>query len=334
MDSLTGSATSIHAEGILFSTFRSTFKPSFLPKALRFQAPFLSKSRVSWASSVKASSSSTPPNPIPRTIGSATSGALVLAATTAALLAGKFSSPSRARAEHSAPPATDERTEATEDETKSDSSTLTQFLESNSEAVGALRTTLYKKLEEGEDSEAMEILKRLMAAQPAETEWKFLAARILNEMGEAAESRRLFEDILAVDPLSFEALFENAVLMDRCGEGNSVIERLERALELARDEQKEKAARDVRLIMAQIQFLQKNVDEALSTYEELAREDPKDYRPYFCQGVIYSLLDRNKEAREKFSKYHELSPKKFEVDAYLQSPLSRVKLFGTGDSEI
>lgn len=324
----------MHAEEILFSTFRSTFKPSSPHKALRLQALFLSKSRVSPSSSVRASSSSTPPNSLPRTIGSAASGALVLATTMAALLAGKFSAPPPARAELSAPPVTEERTEATEDETKSDSSTLSQFLESNSEAVGALRTTLYKKLEEAEDSEALEILERLMAAQPAETEWKFLAARLLNEMGEAAESRRLFEEILVIDPLSFEALFENAVLMDRCGEGKAVIERLERALELARVEQKEKAARDVRLIMAQIQFLHNNVDEALSSYEELAIEDPKDYRPYFCQGVIYSLLDRNKEAREKFSKYHELSPKKFEVDAYLQSSLSRVKLFGTRDSEI
>jgi len=143
----------------------------------------------------------------------------------------------------------------------------------------------------------------------------------------------MHEEILAIDPLLFEALFENAVLMDRCGEGEAVIERLEQALEIARSEQNEKSARDVRLIMAQIKYLQKNVDEALEDYE-LSREDPKDYRPYFCQGVIFSFLYRNKEAKEKFAKYKELAPKKFDVDAYLQTPLSRAKLFGTEDSEI
>ncbi|XP_039121558.1 protein SLOW GREEN 1, chloroplastic [Dioscorea cayenensis subsp. rotundata] len=208
------------------------------------------------------------------------------------------------------------------------------LLKSNAGAIGSLRALLYQKLDDGEDTEALTILNHLISAQPDETEWKFLAARLLNEMGEPAESRKLFEEILAVDPLSFEALFENAVLMDRCGEGEAVIERLERALDLARSEQKEKAARDVRLIMAQIQFLQKNVDAALASYEELTKEDPKDYRPYFCQGVIYSMLNRNKEAREKFAKYHELSPKKFEVNGYLQTPLSRVKLFGTEQSEL
>lgn len=150
-------------------------------------------------------------------------------------------------------------------------------------------------------------------------------------MGEANESRKLYEDILAIDPLSFEALFENAVLMDRCGEGEAVIERLEQALEIARSGENEKSARDVRLIMAQIKYLQKNVDEALEDYEELIKEDSKDYRPYFCQGAILSLLERNKEAKEKFAKYKELAPEKFEVDAYLQTSLSRAKIFGTED---
>uniref|UniRef100_A0A5B7A2P0 Uncharacterized protein n=1 Tax=Davidia involucrata TaxID=16924 RepID=A0A5B7A2P0_DAVIN len=212
-----------------------------------------------------------------------------------------------------------------------ESSPLLQFLESNSEAVDALKSLLQQKLEVGEDEEALKILKKLVSAQPGQTEWKFLMARLLNEMGEIGKSRNVFEEILKVNPLSFEALFENALLMDRCGEGEAVIRRLEEALRIAEDEKKVKEARDVRLIMAQIQFLQKNVEEALRGYDDLAREDPNDFRPYFCKGMIYSLLDRNNEAREQFAKYRELSPKKFEVEGYLRSPLSRMKLFGTDE---
>lgn len=47
--------------------------------------------------------------------------------------------------------------------------------------------------------------------------------------------------------------------------------------------------------------------------------------------MIYSLLDRNAEAKEEFAKYRQLSPKKFEVEGYLRTPLSRMKLFGTND---
>lgn len=302
----------IHGDRSLFASSH----PSLNPK------PRFVFSKPSRILCVKASSN--PKYPIFQTLQSTASGAILLSATAAALLTG---APLRARAEQ--PVTTEEQFRS-----QSHGSALSEFLESNAGAIGSLRALLYQKLDDGEDTEALTILNHLISAQPDETEWKFLAARLLNEMGEPAESRKLFEEILAVDPLSFEALFENAVLMDRCGEGEAVIERLERALDLARSEQKEKAARDVRLIMAQIQFLQKNVDAALASYEELTKEDPKDYRPYFCQGVIYTMLNRNKEAREKFAKYHELSPKKFEVNGYLQTPLSRVKLFGTEQSEL
>jgi tetratricopeptide (TPR) repeat protein len=211
------------------------------------------------------------------------------------------------------------------------SSPLSEFLESNSEAVEALKSLLQQKLENGEDEEALKVLRRLVSAQPNVTEWKFVMARLSSEMGDTENARKVFEEILESNPLWFEALFENALLMDRCGEGEKVITRLEEALRIAEaeGESKAKEARDVRLIMAQIQFLQKNVEEALKSYQELAKEDPHDFRPYFCQGMIYSLLDRNVEAREQFAKYRQLSPKKFEVEGYLRTPLSRMKLFGS-----
>ncbi|KAH7510556.1 hypothetical protein FEM48_ZijujUnG0114200 [Ziziphus jujuba var. spinosa] len=212
------------------------------------------------------------------------------------------------------------------------SSPLSEFLESNSEAIEALKSLLQQKLENGEDEEALKIVKRLVSAQPESNEWKFLMARLLSEMGETESARHVFEEILERNPLSFEALFENALLMDRRGEGEDVIKRLEEALRTAEEEHKAKEARDVKLIIAQIQFLQKNVEEALKIYQELLKEDPNDFRPYFCRGMIYSLLDRNVEAREQFEKYRQLSPKKFEVEGYLRTPLSRMKLFGTDEN--
>lgn len=220
---------------------------------------------------------------------------------------------------------------ATLEEKSEESSPLSEFLE-NSEALGALKSALQQKLEDGEDGEALKVLERIVSAQPEVVEWKFLMARLLGEMGETDRARDVFEEILASNPLSFEALFGNALLMDQCGEGDAVIRRLEDALRTAENENKLKEARDVRLIMAQMQFLRKNVDEALRSYEELEKEDPSDFRPYFCKGMIYTLQDRNEEAREQFAKYRERSPKKFEVEGFLQTPLSRMKLFGT-DSE-
>lgn len=211
-------------------------------------------------------------------------------------------------------------------------SPLSEFLETDNESIKALKSLLQQKLELGEDEEALKILKNLISLQPEETEWKFIAARLTIEMGDTDTARSFYEEILKSNPLSFEALFENALLMDRCGEGEAVIERLEDALRVAVEDNKEKEARDVKLIMAQIQFLRKNVDEALGLYEVLIKEDPDDFRPYFCRGMIYTLLDKNDEAKEQFAKYKELSPKKLEVDGYWRTFLSRIKDFGTDQS--
>ncbi|XP_068333740.1 protein SLOW GREEN 1, chloroplastic-like [Pyrus communis] len=270
------------------------------------------------------------PNPILQTLKRYAKAAILIGVT-AAVFTTK-SSTLLARAEP--PPALTEEapTQVTDDENNQSSSPLSDFLGSNSEAIDALKSLLQQKLENGEDDEALKILQRLVAAQPSATEWKFMMARVLSEMGENESARQVFEEILASNPLSFEALFENALLMDRCGEGEAVIKRLEDSLQVAEEENKAKEARDVKLIMAQVQFLQKNVEDALNSYNELVKEDPKDFRPYFCRGMIYSLLDRNAEATEQFEKYRQLSPKKFEVDGYFRKPLSRVKVFGSDEN--
>ncbi|KAJ8770002.1 hypothetical protein K2173_009085 [Erythroxylum novogranatense] len=259
-------------------------------------------------------------------------GATVSMATKFSILPAKAQTPATLAEQTSEQVLEDDQKEA-ENESQNKTDPLGQFLNSSTEAVESLKTLLQKKLENGEDGEALKVLERLVSEQPSEVEWKFLTARLLNEMGQTQNARQMFEEILQLNPLSFEALFENALLMDRCGEGQGVISRLQEALDIAQEENKVKEARDVRLIMAQIQFLQKNVDEALKSYDQLSKEDPSDFRPYFCRGMIYSLLDRNEEARDEFSKYRELSPRKFEVEGYLRTPLSRMKVFGSNEDK-
>uniref|UniRef100_A0A2K1ZH54 Uncharacterized protein n=1 Tax=Populus trichocarpa TaxID=3694 RepID=A0A2K1ZH54_POPTR len=278
-----------------------------------------------------SSSNHTSKSPLTQKLKTLTKTAILIGV--AASIAGKFPVlPAKAETPAALTEQNPALEEEEEEENQSDPSTpLQAFLESNAEAIESLKSLLQQKLENGQDEEALKIIKLLVSAQPEVTEWKFLMARLLNETGRAQDARNVFEEILVANPLSFEALFENALLMDRCGEGEAVIRRLQGALDIAEEENKVKEARDVRLIMAQIQFLQKNVEEALKSYQELSKEDPEDFRPYFCRGMIYSLLDRNEEAKEQFAKYRELSPKKFEVEGYLRTSLSRMKLFGSNE---
>ncbi|PIN17778.1 hypothetical protein CDL12_09553 [Handroanthus impetiginosus] len=313
----------------LSSVHNSSTTHIFRPGHILFSHKTLKKNLTVKA----AASSNIPPSSTPNSSISPLKAA-ACAVIFAAAAFGKFSH-LPARAEISSPPETLTEELCNEDthqeEQKTENSPLTELLGSNSEAIDALRKLLQEKLEAGEDKESLSILRQLSSAQPENSEWKFLIARVLNEMGRIQEARDSFEEILAKNPLSFEALFENALLMDRSGERDAVMRRLEEALGVAENENKLKEARDVKLIMAQMQFLRKNVEEAMRSYDELVKEDPSDFRPYFCRGMIYSLMDKNVEAREQFAKYRELSPKKFEVEGYLRTPLSRMKLSGTDE---
>jgi len=277
---------------------------------------------------VKAQSSN---SPILHHLKTLAGAALFTAATTTAAFTFP-ASPARAEPPPTLTEVVDETDAVVTDADAGMTSPLSEFLETNNESIEALKSLLQQKIELGEDEEALKILKNLISLQPEEADWKFIAARLTTEMGDTDTARSFYEEILKSNPLSFEALYENAVLMDRCGEGEAVIERLEDALRVAVEDNKEKEARDVKLIMAQIQFLRKNVDEALGLYEVLIKEDPNDFRPYFCRGMIYALLHKNDEAKEQFAKYKELSPKKFEVDGYWRTFLSRIKDFGTDQS--
>nr|QQP23411.1 protein prenylyltransferase superfamily protein [Sedum alfredii] len=208
---------------------------------------------------------------------------------------------------------------------------LAELLQENKEAVEVLKALLHNKLLNGEDELALKILNQLVEAQPKEAEWRYLRARMLNEMDLTEEARKAFEEILKSDPLNYEALFENALLMMRCGESAGVIRRLEEALRIANKKGKRKEARDVRLIIAQMKFLQNDVDEALNCYDELIREDPNDFRTHFTKGMIYTMINRIDDAKEEFTKYKKLSPKKSELQNFLKTPLSRMLVYGTSD---
>lgn len=162
-------------------------------------------------------------------------------------------------------------------------------------------------------------MRSLISAQPEQPTWKFQIAKLLNKMGNVKEAGSVYEEILAKDPLSIEALSENLLLLKEEGEIGNMRKRLDGVLKMAEDENKGFEAREVKLIIAQLEFLLDNFEEALKRYEELVREDPNDYRPYFSIGVIYVALDKGNEAREQFNKYRELSGRKFGVEGFLKA---------------
>ncbi|XP_071722781.1 protein SLOW GREEN 1, chloroplastic-like [Rutidosis leptorrhynchoides] len=176
---------------------------------------------------------------------------------------------------------------------------LSGFMDSAFEQMNSL---MKRHLESGDAEGAMKPLKRFFSMPPDAPEWKNVMARLLN-VGQTELARQLYEEMLSLKPFSVESWSDTDFTFDQVAKAG-VMRRLEEALTLVNEEEnKVKEARDVRLIMAHVRFLRKNVEEALESYRQLEIEDPSDIRTYYCQGIIYTLFDREEEAKEIFVKY-------------------------------
>uniref|UniRef100_A0A1D1YQ56 TPR repeat-containing protein MJ1345 n=1 Tax=Anthurium amnicola TaxID=1678845 RepID=A0A1D1YQ56_9ARAE len=200
-----------------------------------------------------------------------------------------------------------------------------RILETNPKDVEALKMALYGKMKKGRTREAVEYVERLIDVEPDELEWRLLQALCYELMGRFSKAKQLFKGILEERPLLLRALHGLAVVMHRNHEGPAVFDMLDKALELARHEQRVTEERNIRILIAQMLVIQGDLEGGLMRFQKLAEENPRDFRPYLCQGIIYSLLDRKKEAEEQFEIYRSLVPDEFSQRGFLDDVILAAK---------
>ncbi|KAG7027110.1 protein SLOW GREEN 1, chloroplastic, partial [Cucurbita argyrosperma subsp. argyrosperma] len=255
-----------------------------------------------------------------------------------------------------------------------------RILEHDSRNIDTLKAVLYGKMSSGKTEEAIKYVLRLIDLEPDEVEWRLLLALCYEKMGELEMAKGLFVEILEKNPLLVRALHVRrcaseetglrrgwiggshidgrgervpartlglALVMHKNNEGQSVFEMLNKALDIARDHKKVTEQRSIGILIAQMHVVKGELEEGLKKFQELVEENPRDFRPYLCQGqasslthrlgfdsdticsspnltlvnivlfglsvkgIIYSLLDRKEEAAEQFETYRALVPDEF-----------------------
>ena len=85
-----------------------------------------------------------------------------------------------------------------------------------------------------------------------------------------------------------------------------ILKRVRIAMAICKKEKKKEELRDFGLLVAQIRVMEGKYEEALKLYEELVKAERRDFWPYLCQGIIYTLMRKKDEARKEFQKYRRL----------------------------
>ncbi|CAN4116893.1 unnamed protein product [Withania somnifera] len=207
---------------------------------------------------------------------------------------------------------------------------IEEHLVSNPNDVEALRRLMEIKIKNKKVLDAISILDRLIELEPNEVEWPLLKSHLYVNCGEVELAKVGFNEILKKDPLRVEA-YHGLVMAASQEESTKELEGIEKKVEegmiLCKKEGKKSDLRDFKLLLAQIRVIEGKYDDALKVYEELVKEEPRDFRPYLCQGIIYTLLRKNNEAEKCFEKYRRLVPQGHPYARYFDENMIATKVF-------
>ncbi|KAL0671406.1 hypothetical protein Bca4012_034110 [Brassica carinata] len=205
---------------------------------------------------------------------------------------------------------------------------LENHLSSHPDDVSALRSLMEVRIKSRKLLEAIDLINRLIDLEPEEKEWPILKANILSHSGDSESAKNAFEEIISKDPLRVEAYHGLAMAYSDSGDDLKAVEgRIREAMVRCKKERNVKDLRDFKLLVAQIRVLEGKHEEALRLYQELVKEEPRDFRPYLCQGIIYTLLKKGGEAEKQFEKFRRLVPRNHPYREYFMDNMVATKLF-------
>eukprot|EP00250_Pteridium_aquilinum_P006081 c16065_g1_i1 orf=52-1341(+) len=207
-------------------------------------------------------------------------------------------------------------------------SILKNILESdpmNRDALECLAKTL---VDNDDATHALVVIEKLEKLEPEEMEWKYLKGVAYDMESQFQEAKKIYQDILKIEPLSSKAIQGLMMAMDELGETDDLLEIAESAMALAREEKNITEARNIAMLIGQYYMMKGHLHDALDHYEEMMEEDKKDFRPHLCQGIIYSALGEKAKAEKQFKAYEKLCPKDYQDRKYLDALMLKARQEG------
>ncbi|CAN6336473.1 unnamed protein product [Urochloa humidicola] len=220
----------------------------------------------------------------------------------------------------------EEQQEDVEEEDDDEVRMYSAILSRNPGDVDALKCALYAKMRHADWGGALRYARRLRDAEPGEVEWRLMEAQLHELKGDVAEAERQFKEVLAEEPLLVRALHGLAICMQKKHDGPAGFEMLENALQLAASDKRVPEERNIKLLIAQMHVVMGQLDVASEKLQNLINEDPRDFRPHLCQGIVYALLDRKEDADKQFDIYRSLVPDEFPDKSFINDVILAARM--------
>jgi tetratricopeptide (TPR) repeat protein len=131
-------------------------------------------------------------------------------------------------------------------------------------------------------------------------------AMVYSDLGDQPRAAEMLRRVVAKNP-TVRTLTALARSYEQQRDFKQAAETFRRALELAPDNE------ELRFSLAENLLMADQIEEALKRFEELAGQDPRDYRPLLRMSQIYRQKGRFEEARKALNKAKASAPENLEV---------------------
>lgn len=181
----------------------------------------------------------------------------------------------------------------------------------------------------GKVKETIEPLQTLSDAFPDTPEYRMTLAKTYLELKDTKNAAAEYRKILMTKPGYIPALQSVVGLELNDKRPEAAIGLLQDTLKTAETANKIQAnavdTASVRWILGEVYRQQNRLDDSIATYDQMIKENPKDFRPYVGKAQLRQVQGKDDEAKKLFDKGLELAPADFKDEVKRLAALSPQK---------
>ncbi|WP_414618906.1 tetratricopeptide repeat protein [Calothrix sp. CCY 0018] len=203
-----------------------------------------------------------------------------------------------------------------------------QVLEREPENTTALQGLLEARLQlfrlgQGDIKGIITPLEKLSKLNPEETRYAVLLAQAKQQAGDKEGAAQAYRTVLETKPGDLPALQGMVALLLDQKRPEAAIGLLQESLDKAEKANKiEPDSVDttaVQVLLGSVYAKEKRYAQALSTYDKVIKNDPKDFRPFLAKAMVLKDQGKTEEAQPLFEKANSLAPARYKDEINRQA---------------
>ena len=171
------------------------------------------------------------------------------------------------------------------------------------------------RLGQGDIKAIITPLEKLSKLNPEETRYAVLLAQAKQQAGDKEGAAQAYRTVLETKPGDLPALQGMVALLLEQKRPEAAIGLLEESLGKAEKANKiEPNSVDttaVQVLLGSVYAKEKRYAQALSTYDKVIKNDPKDFRPFLAKAMVLKDQGKTEEAQPLFEKANSLAPARY-----------------------